>query len=76
MDLKDLKWPLRKSETMQLIEVLERHKNTCTLALAENELAGIYTVFEQTKLSNKVLANLMAKQEKLVEINITREQGL
>ena len=76
MEAKDLKWPLRKSETMQLIEALERHKNTCTLALAGNGLAGIHMVLEQTKFTNKILANLMAKQEKLFELNITHEQGL
>jgi hypothetical protein len=75
MEAKDLKWPLRKSDTMQLIEALERHKSTCTLALAENGLVGIHTVLEQTKFSNKLLANLMAKQEKLVELNINQEQG-
>lgn len=76
MKVNDLKWPLRKSETMLLIESLERHKNTCTLALAENGLTGIHTVLEQTKFSNKCLANLAAKQEKLLELHISREQGL
>jgi cytoskeletal protein RodZ len=61
---------------MQLIEDLERHKSTCTLALAENGLAGIHTVLEQTKFTNKCLANIRAKQEKLLEINITNEQGV
>lgn len=76
MKAEDLKWPLRKSETMQLIEDLERHKSTCTLALTENGLVGIHTVLDQTKLSNKCLAKLLAKQEKLCELNITREQGV
>ena len=61
---------------MELIEALERHKSTCTLALAENGLTGIYTVLEQTKFSNKCLTNLMEKQEKLLELNITHEQGV
>lgn len=76
MEAKDLKWPLRKSETMQLIEALERHKSTCTLALTEHGLAGIHTVLEKTKFSNKCLADLKAKQEKLFELSITREQGV
>lgn len=76
MEAKDLKWPLRKSETMQLIEALERHKSTCTLALAEHGLAGIHTVLEQTRVSNKYLADLKAKQEKLFELGITHEQGV
>lgn len=76
IDAKDLKWPLRKSETMQLIEALKRHKSTCTLALAGNELAGIHMVLEQTKFTNKFLTDLMAKQKKLFELNITHEQGL
>lgn len=60
---------------MRLIEALERHKSTCTLALAENGLAGVHTVLEQTKFSNSCLANLVAKQEKLFELNVTHEQG-
>ena len=60
---------------MQLIAALERHKSTCTLALAGDGLAGIHTILEQTKFSNKCLASLMVKQDKLLEFNITREQG-
>ena len=76
LEAKDLKWPLRRSKTMQLIDALERHKSTCTLALAENGLIGVHTVLEQTKLSNKHLAELKAKQEKIFELNITHEQGV
>lgn len=76
MKAKDLKWPLRKSDTMQLIEALERHKSTCTIALAENGLAGIHAVLEQTKYSNKCLENLRAKQEKLFDLCISEEQGV
>jgi hypothetical protein len=76
MEAKDLKWPLRKSETMQLIEALERHKSTCTIALAEHGLAGIHAVLEQTKFSNKCLEKIKAKQEKLFELSITQEQGV
>lgn len=61
---------------MQLIEDLKRHKSICTLALAENDLVDIHTVLEQTKFTNKCLANIRAKQEKLLEINITNEQDV
>ena len=75
LEAKDLKWPLKRSKTMQLIEALERHKSTCTLALAENGLMGVHSVLEQTRLSNNYLAELRAKQEKLLELNITSEQS-
>lgn len=76
MDAKDLKWPLRKSRTIELIEELERHKSTCTLALAENSLVAVHSVLEQSKISNKSLAMLKKKQEKLLESNITDKQGM
>ena len=72
---KDLKWPLKKSKTMQLIETLERHKSTCTIALAENGLVGVHNIFEQTKLSNYYLSDIKAKQEKILELNVTSEQS-
>ena len=75
LEAKDLKWPLKRSKTMQLIEALERHKSTCALALAENGLIGVHSVLEQTKLSNNYLAELRVKQEKLLELNITSEQS-
>ena len=71
----DLKWPLSRSKTMQLFEALERHKNTCTLALAGDGLTGIHAVLEQTKLSNRHLADLRAKQEKMLELCISEEEG-
>ena len=71
----DLKWPLSRSKTMQLFEALERHKSTCTIALAKDGLLGIHAVLEQTRLSNKHLAELRAKQEKMLEICITQDQG-
>lgn len=76
LEAKDLKWPLRRSKTLQLIEALERHKSTCTLALAEDSLAGVHTILEQTKLSNQYLAELKAKQEKIFELTVTTEQGM
>ena len=71
----DLKWPLSRSKTRQLFEALERHKSTCTIALAKDGLVGIHAVLEQTTLSNKHLAELRAKQEKMLEICITQDQG-
>lgn len=76
MDAKDLRWPLRKSRTIELVGALERHKSTCTLALAENSLVAVHTVLEQTKSSNKSLAMLKEKQEKLLELSITHKQGI
>ncbi|KAL6712856.1 hypothetical protein ACLMJK_009568 [Lecanora helva] len=71
---KDLVWPLRRSQTLDLIGALERHKSTCTLALAENSLRGSHAILEQTVLTNKYLADLKAKQEKILEISITHDQ--
>ena len=71
----DLKWPLSRSKMVQLLEALERHKSTCTIALAEDGLVGIYAVLEQTRLSNKHLAELRAKQAKMLEMRITKDQG-
>jgi hypothetical protein len=34
LSLEQLKWPLSKVETSALIEQIERHKNTCVLALS------------------------------------------
>ena len=76
MNAKDLTWPLRRSRTIELIEALERHKSTCTLALAENSLFAVHTVLEQSKFSNKSLAMLEKKQEKLLESSITHKQGM
>ena len=70
-----LKWPLSRSKTKQLFEALERHKITCTIALAKDGLVGIHAVLEQTTVSNKHLAELRAKQEKMLEICITQDQG-
>ena len=75
LEPKDLKWPLTKSKTLQLIEALERHKSTCTMALAKDGLVGVHAVLEQTKLSNRHLADLKAKQQKMLELCITQEEG-
>lgn len=35
--LAELKWLLSKGDTMELIEQIERHKNTCILALSTDQ---------------------------------------
>ena len=72
----NLKWPLQKSKTLALIDKLERMKTTCALALAESSISSIYSVLEQTKLSNQCLADIKAKQEKVLELTITSDQGM
>ena len=76
LDAKDLKWPLSRSRTLELIEALERHKSTCIVALAKDNLATVHTALEQTKISNRHLTELKAKQEKMLEICITQEEGM
>ena len=75
LEPRDLKWPLARSKTLQLIEALERHKSTCTMALARDGLVGIHAVLEQQKLTNKHLADLRAMQEKMLELSLNQEQG-
>ncbi|KAL8957361.1 MAG: hypothetical protein Q9193_005341 [Seirophora villosa] len=75
LDPKDLKWPLSSSKTMRLIEALERHKGTCTLALAGDGLVGIHAVLNQTKLSNQYLAEIQSNQETMLELQLSQEQG-
>ena len=76
LNAKDLKWPLSRSRTLELIEALERHKSTCIVALAKDNLATVHTALEQTKISNRHLTELKAKQEKMLEICITQEEGM
>lgn len=71
---KDLKWPLSSLKTTRLIEQLERYKSICTMALAGDGLIGIHAVLEETKCSNKYLAEIKAKQERMVEIQLTQEE--
>ena len=76
LDAKDLKWPLSRSRTLGLIEALERHKSTCILALAKDNLTAVHDVLEQTKISNRHLIELRAKQDKMLEMCITQEEGM
>ncbi|KAL9626289.1 MAG: hypothetical protein Q9204_007424, partial [Flavoplaca sp. TL-2023a] len=72
---KDLKWPLSSKKTMDLIQALERHKSTCTIALAQDGMIGIHAVLKETKLSNKYLAEIRANQQTMVELQLTQAQG-
>ncbi|KAL8645361.1 MAG: hypothetical protein Q9210_006746, partial [Variospora velana] len=72
---KDLKWPLSSKKTVRLIEALERHKNTCTIALAQDGMIGIHAVLKETKLSNKYLADIRANQQTMVKLQLTQAQG-
>ncbi|KAL8663476.1 MAG: hypothetical protein Q9168_008085 [Polycauliona sp. 1 TL-2023] len=71
---KELKWPLTKSKTLQLIGALERHKTTCTIALGGEGLAGVHAILEQTTLTNKHLVELRAKQETLLEMQLNQKE--
>ena len=75
LEAKDLKWPLSKSETLQLIGVIERYKSTCTIALAKDGLLGVHAILDEVKNSNRHLAELRARQEVLIELNITQNEG-
>lgn len=73
---KDLKWPLAKSKTLELTGRLERHKATCTIALASTGIAGVHSVLRETELSNKYLAEIRAKQETMLKLQLSQEQGV
>ncbi|KAI4138521.1 MAG: hypothetical protein LQ341_004630 [Variospora aurantia] len=74
MEPKDLKWPLSRSKTMELVASLERHKSTCTIALAEDGLVDIHTLLMKITLSNKYLAEIRANQGAMLLIQLTQEQ--
>lgn len=69
-------WPMAKSKTLELIGRLERHKATCTIALASTGIAGVHSVLRETELSNKYLAEIRAKQEKMLKLQLSQEQGV
>ncbi|KAL8941743.1 MAG: hypothetical protein Q9216_002071 [Gyalolechia sp. 2 TL-2023] len=71
---KDLLWPLSKSKTLQLLQTVERHKSTCTIALAESGLTDIYTVLVQAEISNRHLAKIDDKQEKILELQLSQKE--
>ncbi|CAO1600437.1 hypothetical protein XANCAGTX0491_004126 [Xanthoria calcicola] len=72
---KDLKWPMSSQKTLQLVQALERHKSTCTIALAQDGMIGIHAVLKETELSNKYLAEIRANQQTMVELQLTQAQG-
>ncbi|KAL8802627.1 MAG: hypothetical protein Q9200_006521 [Gallowayella weberi] len=75
LEPKDLKWPLSHSKTRELIALLERHKATCTLALAGDGVLGVHSVLKDTQLSNKHLAEIRAKQETMLKLQLNIEEG-
>ncbi|KAL8677598.1 MAG: hypothetical protein Q9186_005981 [Xanthomendoza sp. 1 TL-2023] len=70
----DLKWPLSQSKTRELIASIERHKATCTLALAGDGVLGVHSVLKDTQLSNKYLAEIRAKQETMLKLQLNSEE--
>lgn len=75
LEPKDLTWPLSKSKTLQLIQTLERHKTTSTIALAESGMVSIHKVLMQSKVSNRHIAEILAKQGKTLELQLSQEEG-
>ncbi|KAL8856307.1 MAG: hypothetical protein Q9178_007071 [Gyalolechia marmorata] len=75
LESKDLTWPLSKSKTLQLLQTLERHKTTCIIALAEGGTSNIHNVLMESKLSNRYLADIGAKQDKILELQLSQEEG-
>ncbi|CAO1601837.1 hypothetical protein XANCAGTX0491_005473 [Xanthoria calcicola] len=71
---KDLMWPMAKSKTLELIGRLERHKATCTIALASTGIAGVHSVLRQTELSNQYLADIRTKQDTMLKLQLSQEQ--
>ncbi|KAL8847275.1 MAG: hypothetical protein Q9221_007674 [Calogaya cf. arnoldii] len=72
---KDLKWPLSKSKTLELIGTLERHKATCKMALASTGIAGVHSVLRETRIFNQYLAEIRTKQEEMAKLQLSQEQA-
>ena len=75
LEPKDLAWPLSKSKTLQLLQTLERHKTTCIIALGEGGMSSIHNVLTESKRSNRYLADIGAKQDKILELHLSQEEG-
>ncbi|KAL9595941.1 MAG: hypothetical protein Q9219_006132 [cf. Caloplaca sp. 3 TL-2023] len=71
---KDLSWPLSKSKTLGLMQKLERHKNTCTLALTGCGLSDIHKIIMESARSNACLAKIRAQQEKIIEFQLNEKE--
>lgn len=67
---------MAKSKTLELIGRLERHKATCTIALASTGIAGVHSVLRQTELSNQYLADIRTKQDTMLKLQLSQEQGV
>lgn len=74
LEAKDLKWPLSKARTSDLIQQLERRKATCTMALAGDGLAGIHSVMMESKLSYGHLVEIQAKQDRILDMHLNQEE--
>jgi hypothetical protein len=57
----ELKWPLSKSKTLELVKRLERHKSTCIMALATDEMSAMLEVLGQQKITNQQLAEIRSE---------------
>ncbi|MCJ1432343.1 hypothetical protein MMC27_001699 [Xylographa pallens] len=71
----DLKWPLSKTRTLSLIQVLERHKSTCSLALSMTEISSMRSVLDQTRAIKDDVIELKADQKKLLQMNMAQEKA-
>jgi Cdc6-like AAA superfamily ATPase len=60
---------------MELVERLERHKSTCIMALAADEMSAMLEVLGQQKITNQQLAEIRHEQRKTNEIRLAQEFG-
>lgn len=65
--------PLSKGKTLDLIQQMERHKATCTMAHAGDGLMSIHSVLMETKFSYEHLIEIQAKQDRIPELQL--DQG-
>ncbi|MCJ1388912.1 hypothetical protein MMC18_001763 [Xylographa bjoerkii] len=70
----DLKWPLSKSRTLELIQVLERHKSTCILALSMNEISSMRNVLDQMSVIKDHILEMRAEHKTILQLSMTKEQ--
>ncbi|MCJ1244877.1 Ankyrin-2 [Trapelia coarctata] len=63
LTLNDLKWPLSRSRTLELISDLERHKSTCILALSTDEMTAMHSILEQANVTQKIVTEIRSKQK-------------
>ncbi|PSN63591.1 ankyrin [Corynespora cassiicola Philippines] len=66
--VKDLKWPLSKGKTMDLVESLERHKSTAILALSTSDHASLRSILSTTADTDERVKEIQSGQERLLSI--------